>query len=63
MKIGEILKARRIELGYDKTFVAEKVGVSWNTITNIEEGKNSPSFETVGKIVVLYGGELNVKFE
>lgn len=46
--------------------VAEKVGVNIQTITNYEDGKSSPSYETAWKLADLYGvtlGELGGRLE
>lgn len=38
-KIAYSLKKRRKELGYTKTYVAQKAGITQNSMVNIEHGK------------------------
>nr|WP_305182911.1 helix-turn-helix transcriptional regulator [uncultured Schaedlerella sp.] len=38
-RIGQILKDRRLQLGYTQEFAAEKVGISYSYYTKIERGE------------------------
>ena len=44
-RIGQILKDRRLQLGYTQEFAAEKVGISYSYYTKIERGEQLPSLE------------------
>ncbi len=40
-KLGEIIKNRRLEMGIDENVLAEKIGVTANTVKGIESGRFS----------------------
>ena len=44
-RIGQILKDRRLQLGYTQEFAAEKAGISYSYYTKIERGEQLPSLE------------------
>lgn len=44
-RIGQILKNRRLQLGYTQEFAAEKAGISYSYYTKIERGEQLPSLE------------------
>lgn len=46
LKIAQALKGRREELGLSKNLLAQKAGVSVQTVAFIESGTNSPSIAT-----------------
>lgn len=48
--VNEYLKEKRLELGLSQKELAEKAGVSSNTIYNIEKGNFSPNVSTYQKI-------------
>ena len=59
--IGQIIKARRKELGLTQNTLALLSQVSINTIVSIERGSKSPSIETLTKVADVLG--LDVKLE
>lgn len=44
-RISQILKNRRLQLGYTQEFAAEKAGISYSYYTKIERGEQLPSLE------------------
>ena len=52
-KIGEQLKQRRIELGFTQDFVADEVGVSRTSITNIEAGSQKLPLHLLYRICLI----------
>ena len=61
MKIDEVIKERRKNLGLSQNDLAEMSGVSLASIKNIERGKGNPSFATIGKILDIIGIEILFK--
>ena len=59
--IGQIIKARRKELGLTQNTLALLSQVGINTIVSIERGSKSPSIETLTKVADVLG--LDVKLE
>lgn len=59
--IGQIIKARRKELGLTQNTLALLSQVSINTIVSIERGSKSPSIETLTKVAGVLG--LHVKLD
>ena len=57
--IGQIIKARRKELGLTQNTLALLSQVGINTIVSIERGSKSPSIETLTKVADVLG--LDVK--
>ncbi|MFL8710801.1 helix-turn-helix domain-containing protein [Clostridioides sp. GD02377] len=49
--LGERIRERRKELGITIEELAEKVGIGYNHLSNIERGRKIPSLETFIKIV------------
>lgn len=49
------LKAARVNVNLKQEFVAEKLGVSKDTIRNWERGKSYPDAVQLGTILTLYG--------
>ncbi|MFH7308598.1 helix-turn-helix domain-containing protein [Weissella paramesenteroides] len=58
--ISQILKTLRDLSGLKAREVAEKAGISKNTLSNAENGKGSPYFDTAEKILEVYGKKLKV---
>jgi len=48
--IGANIRANRLALGLTQEQLAEKIGRAWETVSNIERGKNPPSVETLRDI-------------
>ena len=44
-RISQILRNRRLQLGYTQEFAAEKAGISYSYYTKIERGEQLPSLE------------------
>lgn len=44
--LGKKIAKRRHELGYKQCYVAEKAGVSNNFLSNIENGRSTPSLKS-----------------
>ena len=53
--IGQIIKARRKELGLTQNTLALLSQVGINTIVSIERGSKSPSIETLTKVADVLG--------
>ena len=60
-RIGQVIKARRKELGLTQNTLALLAQVGINTIVSIERGSKSPSIETLTKVADVLG--MNVKLE
>lgn len=56
---NEIIKAKRLKLGLSQKALAEKAGVSLNTVYNLEAQKNQPTFTTYMKICQALGIKLS----
>lgn len=56
---SEILKARRLELGLSQKKLAEKAGVSFNTIYKIEAKMGNPTIATYQKLCDALGIKLS----
>lgn len=55
MTINKItLEAARVNAGLTQVESAEKLGISVVTLRNYELGKNSPTWDTVRKMEVIY---------
>lgn len=55
MDIGEKIKNYRLKIGEKKKRMQKECGVTANTITNIEEGFVSPTFDKLEKICNCLG--------
>jgi DNA-binding XRE family transcriptional regulator len=55
MKLNEVIVSQRKTQNLSQQDLAEKAGVSLNTIKDIELGKVHPSFFTAGKILEALG--------
>lgn len=60
-ELGEILKARRKELGLDQKSLAELARVSVHTLSDIESGKANPTLESLTKILEVLGLEIQIR--
>lgn len=59
MEIGQKLKDKRTELGLSQEQLAEKLGITRQTIANWEKGKTYPDISSVLKLSDLYGVSLD----
>lgn len=58
--LGKIIQSKRKELGKTQSRLAEETDLSRNYISDIENGRYTPSIETLTKIAVSLGLDLNV---
>lgn len=61
--IGQIIKARRKELGLTQNTLALLSQVGINTIVSIERGAKSPSLETLTKVAEVLGLEVTLSLK
>ena len=61
--IGQIIKARRRELGLTQNTLALLSQVGINTIVSIERGSKSPSVETLTKVADVLGMDLTLEIK
>ncbi len=57
---GRNLRVIRMSLGYTRTELAKKLGVSTATIANYEAGRRMPSLDTVSKIAGILDVTMNM---
>ena len=57
---GKIIQKKRKELGYTQTQVSEATELSRNYISDIENGRYTPSIDSLLKIAVYLGIDLNI---
>ena len=60
--LGQRIKILRHKIGYTQERFAEAIGVAPRHISRIENGINSPSVETLGRIASVLGVELKELF-
>ena len=61
MKIGELIRNRRKELGITQPHLAELAEVSPNTLYKLEKCIGNPSLDIVTKIADVLGMELKLE--
>ena len=61
--IGQIIKARRKELGLTQNTLALLSQVGINTIVSIERGSKSPSVDTLTKVADVFGLDLRLELK
>ena len=59
MQIGEKLKQKRNEAGYSQEVLAEKIGVSRQTVSNWENNRSYPDIGSILRLSDLYGISLD----
>ena len=59
MSIGEVIKQARSEKGFSQEVMAEKIGVSRQTLSNWETGKSYPDITNVIALSDVYGVTLD----
>ncbi|WP_434169122.1 helix-turn-helix domain-containing protein [Peribacillus frigoritolerans] len=57
---GKIIQKKRKELGFTQTQVSEATELSRNYISDIENGRYTPSIDSLSKIAVYLGIDLNI---
>ena len=53
--IGEHIKKRRLELGFEQEQVAAEVGVTWLSVSNWERGIYRPAKKAMVPIIAFLG--------
>lgn len=61
-RIGQILKERRLQLGYTQEFASEKAGISYSYYTKIERGEQLPSLEVSLQLAKMFRLSLDYWF-
>lgn len=61
--IGQIIKARRKELGLTQNTLALLSQVGINTIVSIERGSKSPSVDTLTQVADVLGLDLRLELK
>ena len=61
--IGQIIKARRKELGLTQNTLALLSQVGINTIVSIERGSKSPSVDTLTKVADVLGMDVTLSLK
>lgn len=54
MNIGKYLRKYRMDNGYSQEYVADVIGVSQKTYSNMENDKSNISFDTIKKLIDFY---------
>lgn len=62
-QFGIRVKELRLRLGLSQEQLAEKIGKTVNSISNIERGSVAPKFETIAEIADILGVELSELFD
>jgi transcriptional regulator with XRE-family HTH domain len=63
MKLGEQIRKIRIERGYTLSDVAKAIGVTSGLLSQIENGKTSPSIGSLSEILLFFNVPLSVFFK
>ena len=63
MSIGEEIKKNRNAKGFTQDELAEKIGISRNYISDLENNRYAPSVKTLSKIAVALQMDLNFLLE
>ena len=63
MNANKILKEKRLELGLSQKQLADKAGLSHNTVYNLETNRVSTNLETYEKICKVLGIKLSSLLE
>lgn len=61
VKIGKIIKKRRLELNLELKDLQDYSGVNYVSISDIENGKANPTIKTLEKLLDVLGMELDIK--
>ena len=61
VKIGKIIKRRRIELNLELKDLQDYSGVNYASISDIENGKANPTVKTVEKLLDALGMQINIE--
>lgn len=63
MNIGELIRNIRLNKGLTQEVLAEKAGLSRNTIVNFENKKRVPRVDDLGKIAKALDVEVSIFFQ
>lgn len=58
--LGRKIQRRRREMGFTQEELADKVGISRAYMGYIEQGRNAPSLEVLGKIARVLKTSINI---
>lgn len=58
-ELGKLIKSTRKKLGVTQKQLSEIVGLSRNYVSDIENGRYTPSVETMSKIAIYLNIDLN----
>lgn len=61
IKIGKIIKKRRLELNLELKDLQDYSGVNYASISDIENGKANPTIKTLEKLLDALGMEINIE--
>ena len=61
VKIGKIIKRRRIELNLELKDLQDYSGINYASISDIENGKANPTIKTVEKLLDALGMQINIE--
>jgi transcriptional regulator with XRE-family HTH domain len=61
VKIGKIIKRRRIELNLELKDLQDYSGVNYASISDIENGKANPTIKTLEKLLDALGMQINIE--
>ena len=61
IKIGKIIKKRRMELNLELKDLQDYSGVNYASISDIENGKANPTIKTVEKLLDALGMQINIE--
>ena len=61
IRIGKIIKKRRMELNLELKDLQDYSGVNYASISDIENGKANPTIKTVEKLLDALGMQINIE--
>ncbi|QKJ28093.1 MULTISPECIES: helix-turn-helix domain-containing protein [Aliarcobacter] len=61
IKIGKIIKKRRMELNLELKDLQDYSGVNYVSISDIENGKANPTIKTLEKLLDVLGMQINIE--
>ena len=61
IKIGKIIKKRRLELNLELKDLQDYSGVNYASISDIENGKANPTIKTLEKLLDVLGMQINIE--
>ena len=61
IKIGKIIKKRRLELNLELKDLQDYSGVNYASISDLEYGKANPTIKTLEKLLDALGMQINIE--